>query len=93
MTKQGGVVLLFARNRVIHTPRYPQTARTHGSGKTDPSGLEILLPLRCSHVGLCVVVARARGRDGPTGHVQLDDVRLTGFQRFAHLIVAQPLRG
>ena len=95
MTKQGGVVHLLARNRVIYTPRYPQTATNHGSGETGPSRLTILLRLRRSYVGLCDVVVRAQGRDDPTGHVQLDDVPLPGFERlgrFAHLIVAQPVR-
>ena len=31
-TKKGRAVRLFARNRIIHTPRYPQTSIPHGDG-------------------------------------------------------------
>ena len=79
MTTIGGAVHLFTRNRIIHTPRYSQTANPHGGYEAHPSKLEILLRLCCDRLGCSDVAVRKQGGEDPTGHVQLDDIPLPRF--------------
>lgn len=95
MTKQGGAVHLLARNRIIHTPRWVETAVRVGGGETDPSGLAILLRLRRLGLGRGHVAVREQGGDDPAGHVQLDDLPLPGFERLdrsTDAVVAEQVR-
>ena len=75
-TTTGRAVHLFACNRIIHTPRYPQNPAPYGGYEAHPSKLEIFLRLRCNRLGCGDVAIREQGGDDPTGDVQLDDLPL-----------------
>lgn len=86
---------MLARNRIIHSPCYLETAVELGGGETDPSRLEVLLRLRRVRLGCGHVVVREQGGDDPTGHVQLDDLPLPGLERLdrsTDAAVAEPVR-